>query len=92
MGYEYYKVDLELEDISIIPSLKQFIRQHPNIIYQNITVGGSDFEFDCELQTQEEFYKLMDEIKKSFPEKIRHYFYYKAIKIYKYSYFPDIIT
>lgn len=89
LGYQYFKVDLELEDINIIPSLKQFILQHPNIIYRNITVGGSDFEFDCELRSQEDFYKLIDEIKSLFPQKIRNYFYYKAIKIYKYSYFPE---
>ncbi|MBT3814554.1 Lrp/AsnC family transcriptional regulator [Candidatus Woesearchaeota archaeon] len=89
LGYEYYKVDLELEDINIIPSLNQFIIQHPNVIYQDIAVGGSDFEFDCELKSQEDFYKLINEIKSLFPGKIRSYFYYKALKIYKYSYFPE---
>ena len=91
LGYEYYKVDLELEDINIIPSLKQFILQHPNVIYQDIVVGGSDFEFDCELRNQQDFYKLIDELKALVPQKIRRYFYYKAVKIYKYSYFPEDI-
>ena len=91
LGYEYYKVDLELEDITIFPSLKQFIVQHPNIIYQDISVGGSDFEFDCELQSQTEFYKLIDNIKELANQKIRNFSYYKAIKIYKYSYFPESI-
>lgn len=89
LGYKYYKIDLELEDINIIPSLNQFILQHPNVIYRDIAVGGSDFEFDCELKSQDDFYRLIDEIKSLFPKKIRHYFYYKAIKIYKYSYFPE---
>ncbi len=89
LGYEYYKVDLELEEVSIIPTLKQFITQHPNVIYRNIAVGGSDFEFDCEFQSQQEFYQFMDELKSLAPQKIRDYFYYKAIKIYKYSYFPE---
>ena len=89
LGYEYYKVDMELEDITIIPALKEYIMGHPNIIYRDITVGGSDFEFDCELKSQQDFYQLMDEIKSLFPQKIRHYFYFKALKIYKYSYFPE---
>lgn len=89
LDYEYYKVDLELEDINIIPALKEYITRHPNIIYRNIAVGGSDFEFDCELPSQEDFYKLIDEIKSLFPRKIRRYFYFKALKIYKYSYFPE---
>jgi len=89
LGYEYYKVDMELEEMNIIPSLNQFIIQHPNVIYRNITVGGSDFEFDCELKSQHDFYQMMDEIKSLFPQKIRSYFYYRALKIYKYSYFPE---
>lgn len=92
LGYEYYKVDLELEDITILPTLKQFITQHPNVIYRNIAVGGSDFEFDCEFQRQQDFYTFMDEIKSLVPQRIRSYFYYKAIKIYKYSYFPEEIA
>jgi len=89
LGYEYYKVDLELEDVMIIPALTEFISRHPHIIYRDIAVGGSDFEFDCELRSQEEFYKLIDEIKALFPGKIRQFFYYKSLRIYKYSYFPE---
>ncbi len=89
LGYEYYKVDLELEEMSIIPSLNQFIVQHPNIIYRNIAVGGSDFEFDGEFKSPAEFYQFLDELRALFPGKIRRYFYYKALKIYTYSYFPD---
>jgi len=91
LGYEYYKVDLELEDISIIPSLKQYIKEHPNIIYQNVVVGGSDFEFDCELKSQHDFYKIIDEIRYLFPRKVRNYFYYKSTEIFKYTYFPDFL-
>lgn len=90
LGYQYFKVDLELEDVNIIPALRQFVLQHPNIIYRDIAVGGSDFEFDCELRSQDDFYKLINELKSLFPQKIRSYFYYKALNIYKYSYFPEI--
>ncbi len=89
LGYEYYKVDLELDDITIIPALQEYSTKHPYITYRNITVGGSDFEFDCELPSQHDFYLMMEEIKSLFPQKIRRYFYYKALKIYKYSYFPE---
>ncbi len=89
LGYEYYKVDLELEDLNIIPSLNQFIIQHPNIIYRDIAVGGSDFEFDGEFRSPAEFYQFIDELRALFPGKIRRYFYYKALKVYKYSYFPE---
>src|SRR3989338_225928 len=66
-GYEYYKIDLELEDLSILPALNQFIVQHPHVIYRDIAIGGSDFEFDCELPGPEQFYRPIDEIKNLFP-------------------------
>ena len=91
LGYEYYKVFLELEDINILQSIKQYLRQHPNIIYLNILVGGSDVEFGSEFKSQEEFYKVIDELKTLFPEKIRRYFYYKSLKIYRTTYFPDMV-
>ncbi|MBS3169228.1 Lrp/AsnC family transcriptional regulator [Candidatus Woesearchaeota archaeon] len=89
LGYQYFKIDLELEDLSIIPALAQYILQHPNIIYREITLGGSDFEFDGEFKNDLEFYQFMDELKKLFPQQIRHYSFYQALKIYKYSYFPE---
>ncbi len=89
LGYTYYKVDLTLNDIGIVPSLSQFILEHPNIIYRDLTVGGSDFEFDCECPSDEEFYALLDTLRSLYREKIRDVFYFRALKIYKYSYFPD---
>lgn len=88
LGMEYYKIDLTLEDLSVIPALQEFCKQHPSIIYRDVTVAGSDFEFDAELLGQEAFYAMMEEIKTTFPHIVRTYFYYKAIHIYKYSYFP----
>jgi DNA-binding Lrp family transcriptional regulator len=91
LGYTYYKIDLELEDMSILPGLHQFVLQHPNILYRDVTVGGSDFEFDGEFSSQEDFYQFMDQLKATFPKKIRNYWYYKALKIYRFSYFPEEI-
>ena len=89
LGYEYYKIDLDIEDIKKLKQLQNFAKQHPNITYEDRVVGGSDFEFDAELKGYEEFYKLIEEIKSKFPGVIRTYKYYKARKIYKYIYFPE---
>ena len=91
IGYAYYKVDLEIEDISKLPKLQQWARQHPNIVYEDRTVGGSDFEFDAELPSHEAFYALIDEIKEKFSGILRSYRYYRARKIYKYLYFPNSV-
>lgn len=90
LGYEYYKVDIDVEDMNILPALHQFTVQHPNIIYRDVTIGGRDFEVDGEFRNQEEFYQFMRKVKELFPKKIRNYFYYRALKIYKYAYFPEL--
>ncbi len=91
LGYEYYKVDLILEDLSLIPLLKEFVRNHPNVLYRDVAIGGSDFEFDCELRSQDDFYNLIESIRSLMPKKIRSFFYYKTIGVYKHSYFPGLL-
>ena len=88
-NYEYYKIDLEIEDLTKLNQLKNYAKQHPNVLYEDITMGGSDFEFDAELKGSEDFYKLIEDLKEKFPGLIRNYKYYKARKIYKYVYFPE---
>ena len=89
LNYEYYKIDLDIEDITKLKQLQQFAKNHPNIIFEDRTIGSSDFEFDAELQGYDAFYNLIKEIKIKFPGILRTYKYYKAKKIYKYIYFPE---
>ena len=89
LGFEYFKVDVNIEDVSKLRQLRQFGRRHPNIIYENRTIGGSDFEFDVEVPGHNELFALIEEIKRMFPGIIRTYKYYRARKIFKYVYFPE---
>jgi len=87
-GYEYYKVDLTLKDISRLSELIAFAHSHPNIIYIDQTIGGSDFEFDVEVKNKQKFRELMDILKEKFPE-IRTYSYFTAKTYDKLLYFPE---
>jgi DNA-binding Lrp family transcriptional regulator len=89
LNYHYYKIDFDIEDMSKLQQLQAFAQQHPNIVFEDRTIGGSDFEIDVELEGHDALYKLIEEIKESFPRVIRNYTYYKARKIYKYVYFPE---
>ncbi|MBN1645503.1 Lrp/AsnC family transcriptional regulator [Candidatus Woesearchaeota archaeon] len=89
IGFEYYKIDLQLEQLGRIPELRSYITEHPNIIYEDRTIGGSDMEFDAELEDYDSFYALLDDIKTKFPGIIRTYKFYKARKIFKYKYLPE---
>lgn len=90
LGYEYFKLDLFIEDIKKKKSLQEFAKIHPNVVYEDRTFGGSDFEFDVELENYDELFKLIEDLKTKFPGLIRTYKYYKARKIFKYNYLPPI--
>lgn len=87
IGYTYYKVDIVLNDTSIIPTLREYIKQHPNITFEDICVGGSDFEFDGEFLKDEDLLTMVDKLYEMFPGKIRNHYYYKAKKIHLYKYY-----
>ncbi len=88
IGYEYYKVDVELNDIIFREQIRKFLRFHPNVVYEDITFGGSDLEFDLEVKSAEEFEKFMAELREKFPRAIKFFTFYKAREILKYLYMP----
>ena len=87
-GYEYYKADLVLNDISRLKELSNFAHAHPNILYIDQTIGGSDFEFDVEVKNKKQFLQIIDEIKEKFPE-IRQWSYFSVREYKKLLYFPS---
>ncbi|MEK6927501.1 MAG: Lrp/AsnC family transcriptional regulator [Nanoarchaeota archaeon] len=87
-GYEYYKVDLSLDNISRLKELSAYAHTHPNILYIDQTIGGSDFEFDIEIKNKEDFLKIIDELKEKFPE-IREWSYFTVREYKKVLYFPE---
>jgi len=88
LGYEYYKTDIHLNDLSIIPQLEEFAKTNPNIVYVDKTIGGSDFEFDVEVKNLDEFLKIINTLLKKFSDKIRSYTYIRFLKYDKISYLP----
>ena len=87
-GYEYYKIDLMLKNTNRIKELEYYSHQHPNIIYIDETVGGSDFEFDVEIKNKKELNILLDDMRKRFPE-IRKVTLATINKYHKLIYFPE---
>jgi DNA-binding Lrp family transcriptional regulator len=88
IGYQYYKADIELEDLNVRKQLYMFAKQHPNITYEDRSIGGSDFEFDLEVRNHDEFLLIMNGIRKKFGEAIRNYKYYVRLKNWKTLYMP----
>lgn len=89
LGYEYYKVDFILKDISRLKHLINYAIMHPNIVYIDQTIAGSDFEFDLEVKNKQQFLQIIDELRAKFPE-IREWSYFTVRKYNKLIYFPQI--
>ncbi len=92
IGIRYYKLDMELDDVHIKGKLRDFVSAIPNVIYEDRTIGGSDFEFDLETFDHEGFMEILNKIRSMFPGKIRTYKYYLATKIHKILYIPKKIS
>jgi len=89
MGYEYYKVDFILKDISRLKELVNYAYSHPNIVYIDQTIAGTDFEFDLEVKDKKQFLEIIDELRAKFPE-IREWSYFTLRRYNKLLYFPII--
>jgi len=88
IGYNYYKVDLTLKEMSRLKELKSFAHAHPNILYIDETIAGSDFEFDLEVENKEKFMEIIEELRTKFPE-IRTWSYLTLRRYNKLLYFPE---
>ncbi len=87
-NHQYYKIDIILNETTRLKELINYAHLHPNIIYLDQTIGGSDFEFDIEVRNKEQFLQLIDELREKFPE-IREWSYFNVREYKKLLYFPD---
>lgn len=88
IGYEYYKINLILNDFDKYDEFLQFAKNHPNIIYFDRTLSELDFEIDVEIKNREELLKLLEIIKRNFGIRDAEVFTYK--EYYKLETIPQI--
>ncbi len=89
LGYEYYRVNMHLDDVKAISKLISFCHINPNIVKIIKTISEFDFEFDMEITNFDQFQNIINEMKTQFPGVIRDYKYFKFLKYYKRVYLPD---
>ena len=87
LGYAHYKIDLEISESKKKEEIRAEVFALKNIIYSEITLGGSDFEFDLECANNEEFQKVLDIMKEKIGKNIKTLTFYKTRKVYKVDYF-----
>ncbi|MFZ5955837.1 MAG: Lrp/AsnC family transcriptional regulator [Nanoarchaeota archaeon] len=90
LGYQYIKLHLNLHNIfaSKKQEFQEFIKNHPNIIYNDFVLGGDDFEIEMNIDNSEKLREIIDEIKKRFAGSIKDYHTELFYKEHKYIFLP----
>ncbi|MDD5023201.1 MAG: Lrp/AsnC family transcriptional regulator [Candidatus ainarchaeum sp.] len=88
IGYQWYKLDIYLDDYTAYNKIMDYVSKHPNIIYAYDAFGGEDIGLDIEVKNYQEFKKLEGDIKSKFHEAIEKTDFIIFTKEYKLKYFP----
>lgn len=90
LGYQYFKLHFNLHNVTSTKEkqFKLFIKEQPNIIYDNEVLGGDDIEIDVQVKSLQELRLLIGQIKEKFSEIIKNYKYMLFYKEHKYVFFP----
>jgi len=90
LGYQFYKADINLTNYAMRSQILQYIKQNPNLIRIDKSIGISDLELEFLVPTHEYFYKIMDDLQFRFQTNIKNYQYLCASSYCDIKYFPKI--
>lgn len=90
LGYQYFKLHINLHNVTEENEKKfrAYVKQHPNVIYDNEVLGGDDFEIEIQVKTLNDLRKIISDIKTQFSEIIKHYNYMLFYKEHKFLFLP----
>lgn len=90
LEYQYFKIHFNLYNLSKEKEekFKNFLKQHPNIIYDNEVLGGDDIEIEAQMKTLQDLRNFLEEVKKQFSTIIKNHKYMLFYKEHKYLFFP----
>jgi len=90
LGYQYFKIHFNLHNLTDEKErqFRSYLRQHPNVTYDNEVLGGDDLEIEVQIKTIQELRGFLETIKKQFAGIIRNYKYMLFYKEHKYLFFP----
>ena len=91
LGYRWYKLALDLEDISKKKDILKFAKNHPNVVYAYEVIGGYDIELELEVESYDKFKEIMHEIRHEFSEAIRYFDYFLVWEEHRILYMPMTI-
>ncbi len=73
MNYFFFKLFINLQSASQsrINSFKQYCKQHPNFTYWVKVIGSWDMEHEIEVESMQEFYKVIKDIRNKYSDIIQ---------------------
>jgi DNA-binding Lrp family transcriptional regulator len=82
LGYQYYKVHFQLHNTTPEKEkqFRNYIKAHPNIVYDDEVLGGDDIEIELQVKDMQALRAIIEEIKSKFAETIKEY---KTLLFYK---------
>ncbi len=89
LNFEYFKLDIYLDDYSEFGKIQTHAFSIPNVIYAFDVIGGADIELDIHTRSFDEFMGIVDGMKEKFSRSISHIEYYQFKREYKQVYFPQ---
>jgi Lrp/AsnC family leucine-responsive transcriptional regulator len=90
LGYLYYRMHIKLRRINKEKEneFRSFVFRHPNIVYDNIALGGPDLEIDIQVESVEKLRSVIKEIRDKFISIIENYEILEYYKEHKYLTLP----
>ena len=92
IGQFHYKILLDLKNFTeqSEKSLLQFCEQHTHVYYACKTLTPWKFEIDIEVSSNEEYRRILQEIKNKFSAIIKETISLQAFKLHKYNLLPSL--
>ena len=76
LGFEHYKVDINLKEHSQRKNIMNYIKSNPYLVFISTAAGVSDLELEFHLENADKVNQIMEEISSKFPGAIRNYNYF----------------
>jgi DNA-binding Lrp family transcriptional regulator len=89
LGCHYFKVMLHLSDLTKRNDILRWVKQHPNVTFMDVFIGGKDVEFDIEAKSTEEFAEIMGELRQAYGESISLIEHIPVTRFHKSTYYPE---
>lgn len=88
LGIKYYNVHLKLQNMTKEKEKEfmEYIYTHPNIVYDNVILGGEGFALSVQAFSHEELRALISELKERFGMYIRKHFIVQFVGELKFSF------